>query len=299
MTSAASVVICTRDRPAELERCLGSLSKLDGPAPQLIVVDNSSGDRKVERIAASAGATYVQEPQTGLSRARNRGLAAASGRLIGFVDDDSVVDPGWLQRHSQAHARVEVGVTTGRIVPLSAAGTVGARLLDRGERGFRVRPADPHWFELVNFGGVGFGGNMVFKSAAFDGGLRFDPALGRGTPVEIAEDLYAFFMLVRDGYEIEYLPEAIALHDVARDPVELNTRELRGARGFAAYLCLLGHRHPAHRRTICRHLIAALSGREQAWRHNGRQGRALSRARLVAASLSGPTRYARSQWQAR
>jgi GT2 family glycosyltransferase len=55
---------------------------------ELIVCDNNSTDRTAE-IARAAGATVVFEPHNQISRARNRGAAAASGEWLLFVDADS------------------------------------------------------------------------------------------------------------------------------------------------------------------------------------------------------------------
>jgi glycosyltransferase involved in cell wall biosynthesis len=55
---------------------------------ELIVCDNNSTDRTAE-IARSAGALVVFEPVNQISRARNRGAAAATGEWLIFVDADS------------------------------------------------------------------------------------------------------------------------------------------------------------------------------------------------------------------
>ena len=60
---------------------------------ELIVCNNNSTDRTAE-IARAAGARVVFEPHNQISRARNRGAAAASGEWLMFVDADSVPSPG-------------------------------------------------------------------------------------------------------------------------------------------------------------------------------------------------------------
>ena len=60
---------------------------------ELIVCDNNSTDRTAE-IARAAGARMVFEPHNQISRARNRGAAAASGEWLLFVDADSNPSPG-------------------------------------------------------------------------------------------------------------------------------------------------------------------------------------------------------------
>ena len=60
---------------------------------ELIVCDNNSTDRTAE-IARVAGARVVFEPHNQISRARNRGAAAATGEWLVFVDADSSPSPG-------------------------------------------------------------------------------------------------------------------------------------------------------------------------------------------------------------
>jgi glycosyltransferase involved in cell wall biosynthesis len=60
----------------------------DADGWELIVCDNNSTDRTAQ-IAREAGAIVVFEPHNQISRARNRGAAAASGEWLLFVDADS------------------------------------------------------------------------------------------------------------------------------------------------------------------------------------------------------------------
>ena len=60
---------------------------------ELIVCDNNSTDRTAD-IARAAGARVVFEPHNQISRARNRGAAAAAGDWLLFVDADSSPGPG-------------------------------------------------------------------------------------------------------------------------------------------------------------------------------------------------------------
>jgi hypothetical protein len=80
-----SVVICTWNRADELRTTLDSLTQLVIPAGcvwELVVVDNGSTDETNTVIAEFEARLPVRslfEPELGLSRARNRGAAAARG----------------------------------------------------------------------------------------------------------------------------------------------------------------------------------------------------------------------------
>ena len=68
---------------------------------ELIVCDNNSSDRTAE-IAVAAGARVVFEPHNQISRARNRGAAAATGEWLLFVDADSSPSPGLFRELKEA-----------------------------------------------------------------------------------------------------------------------------------------------------------------------------------------------------
>ena len=98
-----SVVIATKDRAGLLDAALASLL-LQGTGPQIevVVVDNGSTDGTRE-VVERHGARYVHEPVPNRSRARNRGVAAATGTHLLFVDDDVIVPAGFIAAHAREH----------------------------------------------------------------------------------------------------------------------------------------------------------------------------------------------------
>ena len=119
-----TVVICTRDRAAQLASVLRSAAAMaipDGLAWELCVVDNGSSDSTrdvVEGFRDVLPVRCVREDVAGLSHARNRGVAEAAGRYICWTDDDVQIDPGWLAAYAAAFRRhPEAAVFGGRILP--------------------------------------------------------------------------------------------------------------------------------------------------------------------------------------
>ena len=96
-----SIVIPAFNEELLLGRCLAGLaeSALElrhrGVDHEVIVCDNNSTDRTVE-IARAGGAQVVFEPINQISRARNRGAAAAHGDWLLFLDADSFPAAGLL-----------------------------------------------------------------------------------------------------------------------------------------------------------------------------------------------------------
>ena len=101
--SDISVVICTHNpRRDHLSRALEGLARQTLPRDrwELILVDNASDTRVAEAcdLTWHARARHVREDQIGLTPARLRGIAEASGELIVFVDDDNVLAPDYLEQ---------------------------------------------------------------------------------------------------------------------------------------------------------------------------------------------------------
>ena len=122
---ALSAVICTYNRYDLLPEAIESLVKQDVPPGlfEIIVVDNSpdpaGAARFGQRYAGFSNLTYLIEPKPGLSNARNKGMAAALGRIVAFIDDDARACPSWAKELLHAHAVFDgrAGIVGGPIVP--------------------------------------------------------------------------------------------------------------------------------------------------------------------------------------
>ena len=117
-----SVIICTRNRAALLEKCLLSLEEqtLNFNAFEVLVVDNGSSDDTpflLKRFSKRLPLEVICEPVVGLSRARNTGWRSAKSEHIAFLDDDAMADPAWLASglHSFETVRPVPAALTGPI----------------------------------------------------------------------------------------------------------------------------------------------------------------------------------------
>jgi glycosyltransferase involved in cell wall biosynthesis len=246
-----SIVICTRNRPNLLRKCLEGIARLELAPDEVIVVDNTSGDKEAEAVVRDFSATYVVEPVKGLSRARNRGLAESHSEIVAYLDDDATPDLHWLGRMLEPFKDPQVSAVAGKIVtPESQAEAHAdqpARFLDK---------KDPKWFEIVTFGGLGLGSNMALRRSPCIGKRIFDERLGRGAPFQIAEENYAFAFLIARGYTAVYLPDAIVFHP------PLKNGDLRlEARNRIAYWMLLFSEFPGRRMDLLRFLFRRLRRR--------------------------------------
>jgi glycosyltransferase involved in cell wall biosynthesis len=297
---ACSVVVCTRERPQLLERCLASLVALDHPSYEILVVDNSPGDPGTERVAARVGARCIRESRTGLSRARNEGARAATGEIVAYTDDDAVVEPDWLGRHAAAFDDPLVMASTGPVLPLAldspAARTYAAAAVeDLGESPLRVTRDTPWWFEIANFGGLGLGGNVAVRRALFEDGWRFRVSLGLGTAVPGYEESYAFFTIIRAGHAIAYRPDVVVRHPYPATSRQLRRRRARLLRAASAYVVMLLVEEPEFRGPTLRYVVKGFRGARHPWRRNRPELRFATRTQVLTAACWGPLLYARSR----
>jgi glycosyltransferase involved in cell wall biosynthesis len=125
VSPSISVVLCTHNRAAYLEKALRSLAAQTLPRSswEAIVVDNCSTDhtrRVAARFAEEMTVVYVYEPILGLSHARNAGWRDARAPLVAYLDDDAVAVPDWLERILEAFTTVtpRPGCVGGRVDPI-------------------------------------------------------------------------------------------------------------------------------------------------------------------------------------
>jgi glucosyl-dolichyl phosphate glucuronosyltransferase len=164
-----SVVICTRNRPASLERCVASVCAQSRVPEEIIVVDDGELPpetlQRLTRQAEGAGTRwqYVRKTDPGLTRSRNLALDRARGQIVQFFDDDAEPDPDYLAQIADAFAadvNGAIAVLGGRLTEPALMGLGGRTwaLASRtagwwalGRRRMR-RNGWPH--ELLEAGGV-------------------------------------------------------------------------------------------------------------------------------------------------
>jgi hypothetical protein len=107
-----SIVIPTRNRATHLPRTLRAVHSQEGVELEVVVVDDASGDSTPELVAASPDKRIVyvrHDIASGVSAARNSGIAAARGEWVAFLDDDDVWAPDklWLQLAAAEQERAD------------------------------------------------------------------------------------------------------------------------------------------------------------------------------------------------
>ncbi len=211
------IILATYNRAALLPRAIEAFLAARVPAgvsARLLIADNNSSDGTRETVAPyverSAGrVAYLFEGKQGRHHALNAGIAASSADVVGFVDDDEVMDPGWIEVVTRELGLPGLDFIGGPYVPNWLAGC-------------------PAW---VPDGFVGVTGIFEYGTTSFPYGTPECPThlLGGNAAVRrsvlervgpysdrypFAEDLEMYRRMLAAGFRGAYVPDLIIHHDI-------------------------------------------------------------------------------------
>ena len=201
-----SVVIPTHNRKAIVERALRSVARQTFHDYEVIIVDDGSSDGTtafLETMSNPRTKLLRNEQSRGVSAARNRGVAAASGELITFLDDDDALRPNALARlHERMSSDQHLDFVWG-----------GRLIHEMDARGRNIGTREDDWSRVPEtLRGSGFL-DMVLKFAtnsAFT--IRrstFEALGGFDEQLSVSEDRDLFIALASGGYVGAVLPQTI------------------------------------------------------------------------------------------
>ena len=243
-----TIAICTKDRAKRLARLLDSVQPVVATSrfssTEVLVVDNASVDSATrDAVAAFVGIRYVFEPCAGLDFARNAALRHATGDLIAYLDDDVVVDRGWLDGLFAAwQSCPDAGGFSGLVLPyrLDTEAQVQFELRGGFGRGFERKTfhaaSADNPLHPVGAGVIGAGCNMAFDRALLRSLGGFDEALDTGAPLPGGGDLDIFYRVLRSGRAIVYEPRYAVYHEHRETLPQLKRQYWSWGLGFMAFL---------------------------------------------------------------
>lgn len=123
-----TVAIPTLSRPAYvLDAVQSAASQICGTPFEVLVLDNGCDSDladSVRQVARSAAVrvAYVPVPAIGLHNARHEAARRASGDILAYLDDDVVVEDGWLEALASSFRDPAVHLVGGRCLPLYEEG---------------------------------------------------------------------------------------------------------------------------------------------------------------------------------
>ena len=220
-----TIAICTRNRARALERTLRSLATLSIPPSlewEVLVVDNGSGDDTGSILASLSDALplrIITETRIGLSHARNRAIAESRGDYIVWIDDDVLVEPGWLRAYHDAfRAWPDAAFFGGPIVP-AFEGTPPRWLtlaLPHVDNAYAARDLGNAPAPLTR-DTLPFGANFAVR-AEEQRRYPFDPALGRrGNALSAGEEWAVLEAMLAGGASGRWVPGARLQHVISAE----------------------------------------------------------------------------------
>ncbi len=182
--TAVSVVIGTRNRPSGAARAVCSILRGRSLPKEIIVVDQGNAAvPEWESVGDSVPVRTIRDDGVGLSRARNLGVAHATGGIVAFTDDDCEVGPDWLASIAYPFAgHPDVGVVLGcvRAAPYDrSAGFTPAYEVAREFTGESIG---------VKASIEGIGACMAVRRATWQRLGGFDELLGAGAPFRAGDE---------------------------------------------------------------------------------------------------------------
>ncbi|MBV8490554.1 MAG: glycosyltransferase family 2 protein, partial [Candidatus Eremiobacteraeota bacterium] len=119
----ATIQLCTYNRAALLERVLDACFEQTFPedAYEVVLVNDGSTDGTpavIERARARATCAFevIDQPNSGLAKGRNAGIARARGERIVFIDDDVLPMPSFVEEHLRSHEAHPEAIVRGAVI---------------------------------------------------------------------------------------------------------------------------------------------------------------------------------------
>lgn len=219
-----STVICTRNRPSELERCLESIARQVYLPYEVLVVDSSDDDTSKAVVERWQGETalsvYYITTRPGLTKQRNVGIRHSSGDVIAFLDDDVILDENYFESMARCFGQCdEIGGATGFLTNLERRSKVTTAIrrffmqTGSARKGVMKRSgfADfvaPDSAEGIHMTEILSGCNMLYRRRILDR-YSFDEAFEGYSLMEDVE----FSHRVSKQYRLVYVKDARLVHE--------------------------------------------------------------------------------------
>lgn len=146
-TPRVSIVIPAFNEIALTRQCLASLVQLTSTCPfEVIVIDDASEDETPEVLQEIQGLRFLRnEENLGFLKTCNRAALKARGEFIVFLNNDTVVVPGWLDELlATFEARPDAGLVGSRLVyPSGRLQEAGGLVFEDGSAANAGRDSDP------------------------------------------------------------------------------------------------------------------------------------------------------------
>jgi len=203
---SVDIIIAARNEARHLAECLHMLQEQNYPRERIriFVIDDGSADDTAE-IACRADVEVLKGAGRGQASARNMAIRAGSGDLIAFLDAHCIVDANWVRSMASAFTDYRVGGCLSRIDYRADDPRVQA-LLDHDSVSFSKHYLGDTVRGKTNLYPWVITAACMFRRTAIEEQGGFDESLSACEDTEIS------WSVISLGYQLAYLPQAIAVH---------------------------------------------------------------------------------------
>lgn len=245
MTPRFSVIIPAFNAAATLSCAIESVRAQSWPAHEIIVVDDGSRDATAEVARQYGdGVRLLQQPNSGVSVARNAGAAAATGDWLAFLDADDWYAADRIKLHSEWIAEdATLDFLTGDYEYRDEAGNLlgssmaqhesGRMLLARASGAMRVVMEAPS--EIAAFVADHFGDTHTLSVPR----ARFFELNGYPTGFKVCEDVHFLTRLVAQSRRIGVICQSLGVYVIhggsatRRHPIAAQRENVRTLKDLA------------------------------------------------------------------
>lgn len=125
-----SIITVCLNSEQTIEQTIKSVIDQNDPDYEYIIIDGDSTDSTLDIIRKYQAyiAILISEPDKGIYDAMNKGIALASGDVIGIINSDDWYEPEILKTVRSCFQKSDAGVVYGRLHRVSENGTVSTRI---------------------------------------------------------------------------------------------------------------------------------------------------------------------------
>ncbi|GEM_PF-394677 len=216
-----SVIVPYRDNVNEVEQLVDHLTKQTYPSEKTeIILINNGLDNNVklsaftsEKIILLDERNYSNSPYS----ARNRGVEAATGEILVFIDANSYPAESWLEKGIEFLESEMVDIAAGAVQFDYGEKVTAAKITD-ALTSIRVK-------EAVSKRNVAYTANLFVRKEVFNKTGLFEEGVRSGGDVRWAGNA------VNSGFKIGYAEDAV-VYKFARGARELYRKKIRTGRGY-------------------------------------------------------------------
>lgn len=208
MPPSVSVIIPVYNAEKYLAECLDSVCSQTLRDIEIICVDDGSADSSPailsEYAARDGRIRVITQPNAGAGEARNRGIAAAEGEYLAFIDADDFWKPQLLEKiYDQVKAYdADIGLYPNDVYDDRTDSTMGTPFAGWFPRKQPFHPSE-YPDRLFQMTAPAPGYRLHRRSMILENGLTF-------LPQHIAEDIYFVFLSMAYAERICYIKDVYA-----------------------------------------------------------------------------------------